>query len=542
MRATDMYAFATGPYRHLRARMFANCGPITSEPRNPIYPLLTEEEVRRIIRAYKFSFPQFDAMEVSLWNGVIFPKHAAFHRYVMAEDIDKVRGILADPARSDICYGFYGLPSSELSEGQDDWVSHGAACMDRLLGLAVALGVRKYWHPEHVRALDPVTETPDAVVAAIQEKIGSAIDFPAIHDCCIGLATAHGVVNQAAVHAIYIAHRMANECSDRKRASVVEIGAGLGQAAYYARRFGLGRYTIVDIPVTAACQAYYLMSTLGSEGIALAGETQRQKSAAVRILSPNEFFALNEIFDVAVNVDSITEMHTDSAQRYLAHLQERASVLISINHEANDFSFIDLCRGAYAREPVMRAPYWLRRGYVEEHIRFRIPARRRVMQRLRNIWTHMDQATRKHGVQSEFSETLPTIDFVPNPAIVAAGSTPSNDGYLRTGGVGGTGVFAISATNVGATGEITVRVQLLDPSIPLTSSICETDPNTGQCKVPPVLSVTRVVDHNEITTWTVFVTAHGAIAADKVRNRMVVEFVNSAGNVRGSISIGITTQ
>jgi len=53
-------------------------------------------------------------------------------------------------------------------------------------------------------------------------------------------------------------------------------------------------------------------------------------------------------------------MNIDDAHRYVGFIRERCRCLISINHEANDFTASDLIPG------MIRYPYALRPGYVEE--------------------------------------------------------------------------------------------------------------------------------------------------------------------------------
>jgi hypothetical protein len=334
---------------------------------------LADADIARISKAYISSIAAFDAGEMSLWNAIIFPKHKAFHDHLLSENILAIRAILSDPAGSDVLYGFSEVfPESfqAITGSQLNLDGYAHACIDRLLALAAALGVRRSWNPEHPHATDPMHETADSILDQVEQCLGRPLSFPNVFDRNFGIQTERGLLTDRAVHAIYLIHRIETLCSQRGgESSILEIGAGLGYSGYFAHRFGIGRYTIVDIPVTAACQAFFLMSTLGPDAVSLAGETSRHRDSLVRIWSPEEFFVSNETFDLAVNVDSMTEMSRTTARRYLAELQQRVPIVLSINHESNEFSFLDLCREVCGREPQLRMPYWLRRGYVEEHLR-----------------------------------------------------------------------------------------------------------------------------------------------------------------------------
>jgi virginiamycin B lyase len=137
---------------------------------------------------------------------------------------------------------------------------------------------------------------------------------------------------------------------------------------------------------------------------------------------------------------------------------------------------------------------------------------------------------------------LLTFSATPVPDMIAVGLTPSNDGYSRTGGASGTGIFVIAATNIGAGGQLTARVRLSDSTLPLTATVCQTNPNTGQCLAPPQPSVTTTINTDQNTTWTAFLTAGGPIAQDAAHNRVFFEFVDSTGIVRGSTSTAVTSQ
>ena len=141
----------------------------------------------------------------------------------------------------------------------------------------------------------------------------------------------------------------------------MEIGAGLGRTAFYAHSAGISDYTIVDLPLANAAQAYFLGRTIGPDNLKLAGE---QSSAPVKILPPS---ALNTVTaGIVINADSLTEMDRSFADQYVAFARDNADVFISINHEVNGFTAADVIISEMPDVFCMRYPHPMRAGYVEE--------------------------------------------------------------------------------------------------------------------------------------------------------------------------------
>jgi hypothetical protein len=152
--------------------------------------------------------------------------------------------------------------------------------------------------------------------------------------------------------------------------------------------------------------------------------------------------------------------------------------------------------------------------------------------------TNSDTAPTIVGVNS----LLLTASATPVADMIAVGLTPSNDGFSRTGGTGGTGLFAIASVNIGASDTLTARVRLSNSSVPLIATVCQTNSTTAQCLATPSTTATATVNQNQNTTWSAFLQATGPIAADPANNRAFFEFLDSGGVVRGSTSTAVTTQ
>jgi putative sugar O-methyltransferase len=151
----------------------------------------------------------------------------------------------------------------------------------------------------------------------------------------------------------------------------LEIGAGLGRTAYYARQFGIMDYTIIDIPITLISQSYFLGIVLGEEAVLLAGEDAPDRGSRVKILPPSQFLDGEEKYDLILNADSLTELCQTAAKAYWNQIESRCRVFLSINHESNPFTVREFIHRSRCVQSYDRQPYWLRNGYTEEVVRFR---------------------------------------------------------------------------------------------------------------------------------------------------------------------------
>lgn len=69
--------------------------------------------------------------------------------------------------------------------------------------------------------------------------------------------------------------------------------------------------------------------------------------------------------------------------------------------------------------------------------------------------------------------------------------------------------------------------------MPLSLSICQTDPLSGACTSEIGPSVTTTIDCDDTPTFSIFATAEGSIPFDPATFRIFIEFTESEGQVRG---------
>jgi len=150
--------------------------------------------------------------------------------------------------------------------------------------------------------------------------------------------------------------------------TVVEIGPGMGRAAYYGHLAGLD-YTTIDLPLGIVAQACFLGAALGPDALWFAGEDDLPPNGRIKLLHT----APDRRFDVALNVDSLTEMSSAVAFAYFRWAAAHLGCLLSINHDKNRFTVAELAFFAAPHQLAMRRPCPVWEGYLEEVFLFRGP-------------------------------------------------------------------------------------------------------------------------------------------------------------------------
>ena len=145
-------------------------------------------------------------------------------------------------------------------------------------------------------------------------------------------------------------------------------------------------------------------------------------------------------------------------------------------------------------------------------------------------------------INTGLNTLLLSASTTPVPDVVALAATPTNDGIVNIPGTNGTGAFAVATVNVGATGAITASADTGATSLPLTVSLCETNPATGQCISGIGSTVATTINANATPTFGIFVQASGNVPFDPAANRVFVRFEDGANVTRGSTSVAVRTQ
>jgi hypothetical protein len=106
---------------------------------------------------------------------------------------------------------------------------------------------------------------------------------------------------------------------------------------------------------------------------------------------------------------------------------------------------------------------------------------------------------------------------------------------------GGTGAFAAATVDAGTAGSITVSADGGAADLPLTLTICPSDPATAACLAAPAPAVTVPYSAKGTQTYSIFATAAAPIAFAPGASRVFLRFTDAGGTVRGSTSVAVQT-
>jgi virginiamycin B lyase len=137
---------------------------------------------------------------------------------------------------------------------------------------------------------------------------------------------------------------------------------------------------------------------------------------------------------------------------------------------------------------------------------------------------------------------LLSASSTPTPDIVALAATSKNDGIVHVTGSPNQGAFAVATVNLGSSATITATANTGTATLPLTISLCQTNPSTGQCISPVSSSATTTIAVNATPTFAIFVAANGPVPFDPANARINVQFADNNNVVRGETSVAVETQ
>jgi hypothetical protein len=145
-------------------------------------------------------------------------------------------------------------------------------------------------------------------------------------------------------------------------------------------------------------------------------------------------------------------------------------------------------------------------------------------------------------IVSGLDTLLLSASIPPSADIVALAATSQNDGIVHVTGAPMQGAFAVATINLGASASITAAATTGIATLPVTITLCQTNPQSGQCLQPPSASATTTVVANATPTFAIFVSASGTVPFDPADNRIFVTFTDGTNAVRGETSVAVETQ
>jgi putative sugar O-methyltransferase len=314
--------------------------------------------IQRVSRAYRLAIESYEGKSIPRWFS-FGPRSADIHAALIAGD-DSTRAVLADPGSSYIFYGMDSLFRDHValaSASNEAQVEQARLCFEMLQRLFEVICRQ----PDSSDAANP-----ESLIASLDNALAVRLDFPNPFPGESGLRTSRGIVSYRTPQAVFQAWRLLDVCKTAGGTKVLEIGAGMGRTVYYAHRFGLTDYTVVDLPATLVGASCYLAAVLGEDAIWMLGDPPKEQAGRVRLVPPTWLNGHPERFDVALNVDSFTELRREEAERYVFDLHQRVRVLLSINHENNWFRVRDIPATLGIDVPTTRSPCVMRHGYFDE--------------------------------------------------------------------------------------------------------------------------------------------------------------------------------
>ncbi len=357
---------------HANASFFRSAKSIAAVPGITTSTEVDDHKIiARILKFYRLLGSTTDSNGDSMWQAFFKQHHLEIHQKFINGSEHEAAEILRDPSTSELLYGFDNLTKSISPKVAKTSISHAKTCFDGLIRFAEAIGAICLDYSESF--LPPRTWMADEVIQKIEETLGQRLIFPNPFPNEHGVQTSRGVASYRACQALYQAWRIKQLMKNIPHPRVLEIGAGLGRTAFYARLFGIQDYTIVDLPFTETASGYFLARTLGEEQVLLFGEPAVQPQHRIKIIPPNEFFAQQLSYDLIVNVDSFTEMDPAVARAYFEKIETSTPFFLSINHEGNPYTVTvkQLIDSSKNIANANRFPYWMRKGYTEELVNFK---------------------------------------------------------------------------------------------------------------------------------------------------------------------------
>ena len=292
---------------------------------------------------------------------------------------------LENMANTDLVFGFFGgshemgLPESNTNAAIE------RVTRTALLKLAQLIGVSGIENPEGGLFLTQhILKLSDSdMLRKIETSIGFKIELPEFVGGREVVKTDFGIITDRHIHYLYILKRIIDLCPDRN-SSIIEIGGGLGLLPYFLDKAGYKDYTCIDLAHANVCQAYFLHKNLPERELIISREKKNPFSLkyknAIKLLHTSDFpnmpdyynhevfrnkydsvNILEKRFDIMINIDGFTEMSPSEVFKYI---RSNCPLLLSINHEVNEYRVIDLCEKY--RKLIYRYPFWIRPGYVEE--------------------------------------------------------------------------------------------------------------------------------------------------------------------------------
>jgi hypothetical protein len=126
-------------------------------------------------------------------------------------------------------------------------------------------------------------------------------------------------------------------------------------------------------------------------------------------------------------------------------------------------------------------------------------------------------------------------------AVLLLAVTAGAPAFAQNAFITNTADDTVSIIDVPSGTVITISADTGGVDLPITISLCETAPSTGQCFAAPSSTVAMHDAAGATPTFSVFVTDTGRIALNPAKSRIFVRFLDSNGLSHGSASVAVET-
>jgi hypothetical protein len=295
-------------------------------------------------------------------------------RHLHNRDAAALARLLSGLFRTKLTNGM-GMGVLDVAGVQADPDRYALIWHDRALTLAAAVGLMHVENPEAGAFGERLQCDSVAAFDRLIENLGG-VRFPQVGGC-FGVRVRGEIVPLNYLQHVYAAFRMRSLARGRSW-DALEIGGGFGGLAYAATLLGAKRYTLIDLAPVNVIQGWFLLNSEFRDRVVLFGEPGEDRDDRIFIAGSGHLREVAvESCDIVVNQDSLPEMSRETAAEFL-RLASRVTrrYFLSLNQEHQAFGadrirqnwVHELCRTTpgFALDLVVRCPYWMRVGYVEE--------------------------------------------------------------------------------------------------------------------------------------------------------------------------------
>lgn len=338
-------------------------------------PEVAPEILERLTDAY-FRAKEHASAPDGLWAAMQQHFHGDFLRAVEDRNHPVLGRLLGNLFREDMAQGIFCGSRNYQNVLNKPYVEM-LKLYDIVLSFAQALGVSRCPNPATGENAGIFEVDISSLLDKIAAVLGYDLSCPQLGGM-FGIGHRGAVLPQKQFFQLYMAWRVGQLLPGRS-ISCLEIGGGVGMLAYNMLKMGIASsYCIIDLPLVNLLQGYVLLRSDIAGRVRLYGEEAGCHKDSVMVY-PN--FALAQMrdarFTIAVNQDSFPEMAHETMEGYLDNISRIVTTgLLSINQESSTpcqgFVHGSVFQAMLARKnfrPCYRAPFWLRKGYVEEFYR-----------------------------------------------------------------------------------------------------------------------------------------------------------------------------